>query len=104
MRLRVGSLSLRPAALPFGNSRPLIAQTPLPRATEAYGQFLGRDLNPQDNQLLLRTDVVTYVALSSNSPSFLSPALCLTWLRPDGAQSRSPKVRSLPCRVARSER
>ena len=54
-RLRLGSLSLWPVALPFGNSRPLIAQTPLPRATEAYGQFLGRDLNPLDNQLLLRT-------------------------------------------------
>ena len=54
-RLPVGSLSLRPASLPFGNLRPLIAQTPLPRATQADGQFLGRDFNPQDKRLLLRT-------------------------------------------------
>ena len=53
-RLPVGSLSLRPASLPFGNLRPLIAQTPLPRATQAYGQLLGRDFNPQDKRLLLQ--------------------------------------------------
>jgi hypothetical protein len=41
-----------------GNSRPLITQTPLPRATEMNSQFPGRDLNPLDKQLLLRTDVV----------------------------------------------
>ena len=55
-RLLLGSLSLRPAALPIGNLRPLIAQTPLPCATGVYGQFPGRDFNPLDKQLLLRTD------------------------------------------------
>ncbi len=54
-RLHVGSLSLRPASLPFGNLRPLITQTPLPRATKLNGQFLGRDFNPLDNRLLLHT-------------------------------------------------
>ena len=54
-RLLIGSLALRPTILPFGNSRPLITQTPLPRSTKMYGQFLGRDFNPQDNQLLLLT-------------------------------------------------
>jgi len=34
-RLRVGSLSLRPAALPIGNLRPLVAKTPLPWTTGA---------------------------------------------------------------------
>lgn len=38
-----------------GNLRPLIAQTPLPRATAVHGQILGRDLNPQDTQLLPHT-------------------------------------------------
>ena len=54
-RLLVGSLSLRPATSPFGNLRPLIAQTPLPRATKVNGQFLARDFNPLDNRLLLHT-------------------------------------------------
>ena len=54
-RLPVGSLALRPATSPCGNLRPLIAQTPLPRATPAYGQLLGRDFNPPDKRLLLRT-------------------------------------------------
>jgi hypothetical protein len=54
-RLPVGSLALRPATSPCGNLRPLIAQTVLPRATQAYGQLLGRDFNPQDKRLLLRT-------------------------------------------------
>ena len=49
----VGSRALRPAASPYGNLRPLIAQTPLPRATHMFGQFLGRDFNPQDKRLLL---------------------------------------------------
>ena len=38
------------------NSRPLISQTPLLRATEMNGQFLGQDFNLLDRQLLLRTD------------------------------------------------
>lgn len=54
----MGSLSLRPAALPTGNLRPLITQTPLPSATGAYGQLPGRDFNPLDKQLLLRTDII----------------------------------------------
>ena len=54
-RLPVGSLALRPAALPLGNLRPLITQAPLPRATRVYGQLPGRDSNPQDKRLLLHT-------------------------------------------------
>jgi hypothetical protein len=54
-RLRVGSLALRPALLLFGNSRPRVTTTPLPHTTKAYGQFLGRDFNPLDLLLLLRT-------------------------------------------------
>ena len=56
-RLRTGSLALRPTTLPIGNSRPLITQTPLSCATGAHGQLPGRDFNPLDKQLLLRTDV-----------------------------------------------
>ncbi len=51
----VGSRALRPAASPYGNLRSLIAQTPLPRATRAYGQLPERDFNPIDKRLLLRT-------------------------------------------------
>jgi hypothetical protein len=47
-RLRLGSLALRPAALPLGNSRPPITRTPLPSAKKAYGQLLSRDFNPLD--------------------------------------------------------
>src|SRR3990167_11216551 len=54
-RLRVGSLALRPALLLFGNSRPRVTATPLPHATRAYGQLHGRDFNPLDLLLLLRT-------------------------------------------------
>src|SRR6266436_2530624 len=54
-RLLIGSLALRPALLRFGNSRPRITPTPLPHATKAYGQLLGRDFNPLDTLLLLRT-------------------------------------------------
>ena len=54
-RLRVGSLALRPALLLFGNSRPRVTTTPLPHATGAYGQLPGRDFNPLDLLLLLRT-------------------------------------------------
>ena len=56
-RLPVGSLALRPAPSPCGNLRPLIAQPPLPRATQSYGQLLGGDFNPQDKRLLLRTAI-----------------------------------------------
>ena len=51
----MGSLALRPATLRFGNSRPRVATTPLPHATKANGQLLGRDFNPLDLLLLLRT-------------------------------------------------
>jgi hypothetical protein len=47
-RLRLGSLALRPAALPLGNLRPPITRTPLPGARKAYGQLLSRDFNPLD--------------------------------------------------------
>jgi len=42
-RLHIGSLTLRPVALPIGNSRPPVTRTPLPWATRAYGQLPGRD-------------------------------------------------------------
>jgi hypothetical protein len=38
-----------------GEQVTLIAQTPLSPATGVYGQFPGRDFNPLDSQLLLRT-------------------------------------------------
>ena len=51
----MSSLALRPATLLSGNSRPRVTTTPLPHATGAYGQFPGRDFNPLDILLLLRT-------------------------------------------------
>ncbi len=54
-RLLIGSLALRPALLLLENSRPRVATAPLPHATEAYGQLHGRDFNPLDLLLLLRT-------------------------------------------------
>ena len=56
-RLPVGSLALRLAPSPCGNLRPLIAQPPISRATQTYAQLLGRDFNPQDKRLLLRTAI-----------------------------------------------
>ncbi len=47
-RLHLGSLALRPAALPLGNLRPPITRTPLPGARKVYGQLLSRDFNPLD--------------------------------------------------------
>ncbi|WP_245725090.1 reverse transcriptase domain-containing protein, partial [Nitrosomonas halophila] len=55
-RLLMGSLALRPALLLCGNSRPRVAATPFPHATGAYGQLPGRDFNPLDLLLLLRTN------------------------------------------------
>ena len=55
-RLPIGSLALRPALLLFGNLRPRVTTAPLPHATGAYGQLPGRDFNPLDLLLLLRTD------------------------------------------------
>ena len=54
-RLLIGSLALRPAISLCGNSRPRVTATPLPHATKVYGQLLGRDFNPLDILLLLRT-------------------------------------------------
>ncbi len=54
-RLLIGSLALRPALLLCENLRPRVTTTPLPHATKAYGQLLGRDFNPLDLLLLLRT-------------------------------------------------
>jgi hypothetical protein len=51
-RLHLGSLALRPAALPSGNSRPMITQTPLPCATGGHGQFPARDFNPLDRAVV----------------------------------------------------
>ena len=45
-RLHLGSLALRSAVLPIGNLQPLITQTLLPGAKEAYEQLLLRDFNP----------------------------------------------------------
>ena len=51
-RLPAGSLALRPAALPFGNSRPSVAGKPLPRTTGVRGQSPGRDFNPLDQAVV----------------------------------------------------
>lgn len=70
-RLHLGSLALRPAPSSSGHSRPLIAQTPIPSTTEAYGQLLGRDFNPLAIQLLLLRTVrscVTTFGLSLERP------------------------------------
>ncbi|SDZ01069.1 hypothetical protein SAMN05421881_11001 [Nitrosomonas halophila] len=56
----MGSLALRPALLLCGNSRPRVAATPFPHATGAYGQLPGRDFNPLDLLLLLRTDATLF--------------------------------------------
>ena len=39
----------------FGKLRRRVNTMPLPHTTKAYGQLLGRDLNPLDLLLLLRT-------------------------------------------------
>ena len=77
-RLLISSLALRPAMLLFGNSRPRIAPTPLPHATKAHGQLLGRDFNPLDALLLLRTvrsRVVACQASVTRSNSLLRVSL-----------------------------
>ena len=66
--LPMGSLALRPAVLPPGNLRPPITRTPLPGTTEVHGQLLGRDFNPQDVQLLLRTDAAKLISCWSLGP------------------------------------
>ena len=96
-RLLIGSLALRPALLLLGNSRPRVTATPLPHATGAYGQLPGRDFNPLDSLLLLRTARLGYFHTAS-SPC---PALCLVTLssnrgRPLGlASRRCPDMRSI---------
>ncbi len=67
-RLRVGSLALRPAFLLFGNSRQWITPPPLPHATVAYGQLHGRDFNPLDLLLLLRTARPTMTRKTRSTP------------------------------------
>ena len=57
-RLHIGSLSLRPAPLPIGNLQPLVTQTLLPGAKKAYGQFLLKDFNLLELQLLRHTDTL----------------------------------------------
>ena len=49
-RLHIGSLSLRPASLPLGNSQPPVTRTLLPGAKKVYGQLLSRDFNPLEKQ------------------------------------------------------
>ena len=70
-RLLIGSLALRPALLLCGNSRPRVATTPLPHATKVYGQFLGRDFNPLDILLLLRTGKSVVASFFSMRPRLL---------------------------------
>ena len=78
-RLLIGSLAFRPAILPFGNSRPRVTTTPLPHATEAYGQLFGRDFNPPDLLLLLRTVSVSYFErCETNNPAPLNYGFATT--------------------------
>ena len=71
-RLHIGSLALRPALLLCENLRPRVTTMPLSHATEAYGQLLGRDFNPLDLLLLLRTVRyklnIDHLGLSSRAP------------------------------------
>src|SRR5664279_358026 len=55
-RLPVGSLALRPAALPMETYDPLLPERRSLELPGRIGQFPGRDFNPLDIQLLLRTD------------------------------------------------
>ena len=71
----MGSLALRPATSRFGNSRPRVTTTPLPHATKAHGQFLGRDFNPLDSLLLLRTVRLGILHYLCNIPSLTLMAL-----------------------------
>ena len=96
-RLLISSLALRPAHLLFGNSRPQITPVPLPHATKAYGQLLGRDFNSLDTLLLLRTvrsfniifaecDVSFRIAIMPFHRSTVCPAR-LTWPTPPSPAS-----------------
>src|SRR6266581_7353478 len=68
-RLLMGSLALRPALLLFGNSRPRVTATPLPHATGAHGQLPGRDFNPPDLLLLLRTARLALICSDAPCPA-----------------------------------
>ena len=57
-RLQIGSLSLRPAVLPMETYDPLLPERRSLELPGRTGQFPGRDLNPLDIQLLLRTDAL----------------------------------------------
>jgi hypothetical protein len=80
-RLLIGSLALRPALLLFGNSQPRVATTPLPHATGANGQLPGRDFNPLDLLLLLRTISIFFLREWKHNLSLdLNRNLCVSWL------------------------
>ena len=82
-RLHIGSLAFRPALLLFGNSRPCVTATPLPHATGAHGQLPGRDFNPLDLLLLLRTVKscihTSHIASPLGSPSRNALQRSLRW-------------------------
>jgi len=75
-RLPLGSLALRPVALPLGNLQPPITRTLLPGARTVYGQLLSRDLNPQEKQPVTaygQARYISYIPTQNNS----SPFRCL---------------------------
>ncbi len=97
-RLLIGSLALRPAFLLFGNSRPRVTATPLPHATGAYGQLPGREFNPLDSLLLLRTARLGYFHNGSSPCSAIACPVTLASNRgrPRGlASRRCPVMRSI---------
>ena len=86
-RLLMGSLALRPDTLLFGNSRPRVTTTPLPHATGAYGQFPGRDFNPLDTLLLLRTIRSRFVAFNHSSAPLSEQVVVVVHQAPGGETS-----------------
>jgi hypothetical protein len=92
----MGSLTLQPALLLCGNSRPRVAATPLPHATRVHGQFPGRDFNPLDGLLLLRTDRFIFLAAAGGFAAPIRPyratlpgghdGICVVAGSPDGMQ------------------
>jgi hypothetical protein len=91
-RLRIGSRALRPALSLCGHSRPRVTTTPLPHATTVYGQLLGRDFNPLDILLLLRTIRSFFISkVGWATLRFCSPVRAMT---PSTGAGRS--VRSSP--------
>ena len=59
----MSSLALRPAHLLFENSRPQITPAPLPLATKAHGQLLGRDFNPLDMHDHMLTGIIKIISI-----------------------------------------